>query len=62
MYWRGPSKAEPRPWNDIESNQFGTDELLKHTERIRADPASAGLNNGSMSSVGYEQYDHGWPA
>jgi alpha-N-arabinofuranosidase len=38
----GPKDARPvRPelaWNDIESNQFGTDEFLKYTERIGADP------------------------
>jgi alpha-L-arabinofuranosidase len=38
----GPKDTRPvRPelaWNDIESNQFGTDEFLKYTERIGADP------------------------
>ena len=38
----GPKAMRPvRPelaWNDVESNQFGTDEFLKYTERIGADP------------------------
>jgi alpha-N-arabinofuranosidase len=38
----GPKDQRPvRPelaWNDIESNQFGTDEFLRYTERIGADP------------------------
>jgi alpha-N-arabinofuranosidase len=38
----GPKDKRPvRPelaWNDIESNQFGTDEFLKYTERIGAEP------------------------
>jgi alpha-N-arabinofuranosidase len=38
----GPKDQRPvRPelaWNDIEPNQFGTDEFLKYTERIGADP------------------------
>src|SRR5205085_5066770 len=38
----GPKDKRPvRPelaWNDIEPNQFGTDEFLKYTERIGAEP------------------------
>ncbi len=38
----GPKAQRPvRPelaWDDIESNQFGTDEFLRYTERIGAEP------------------------
>jgi alpha-N-arabinofuranosidase len=38
----GPKAQRPvRPelaWNDVESNQFGTDEFLRYTERIGAEP------------------------
>jgi alpha-N-arabinofuranosidase len=38
----GPKDKRPArldlAWNDLESNRFGTDEFLKYTERIKAEP------------------------